>query len=505
MQFSKQNRSIFHTFAKNARLNSDVKIAEVLGELHNCSWDIVMFSETRSFRETVTLTSGDQLYSSTQPTNAAGVAILCHKRHVDAAISVQVVSERLMYLDLKVLTGLVRFVAVYMPHMGYPHHELQTVYDQLHLILDGAARVGAQVVVGGDFNTQLHVGHRGEVLEHFCTNFGLHVANDDDDLIENWTFRSSLGVRRRIDFILYSSSFSLASSCATDILDLNSDHRAVHAPLEMITHTRKKKRRRTSRWQPKCLNSYQAQLSEQLLHKTPESIHELGHVMLKVAESVGHGDDGAGSSSQEPWKDAEFQNLLSQRRACHDAVQRTQLSKRIRKILRARMREKRNHRIANILKDFRQLGDMEIAHFDPFRPCKGSSHNKPVPAEFASFLADIFKVEDELKHFSAPGCFAMIEPFTVAELQVCFAQMRVNKCPDSQGLVVEMFKHGGPVLWNTLIGLFNTILTTGTIETHWRNTLFMMIPKTGDLAAPNNWRPIAILQITYKIFTKLFT
>ena len=152
-----------------------------------------MFSETRSFRETVTLTSGDKLYSSTQPTNAAGVAILCHKRHVDAVISVQVVSERLMYLDLKVLTGLVRFVAVYMPHMGYPHHELQTVYDQLHLILDGAARVGAQVVVGGDFNTQLHVGHRGEVLEHFCTNFGLHVANDDDDLIENWTFRSSLG------------------------------------------------------------------------------------------------------------------------------------------------------------------------------------------------------------------------------------------------------------------------------------------------------------------------
>ena len=107
-----------------------------------------MFSETRSFRETVTLTSGDKLYSSTQPTNAAGVAILCHKRHVDAVISVQVVSERLMYLDLKVLTGLVRFVAVYMPHMGYPHHELQIVYDQLHLILDGAARVGAQVVVG---------------------------------------------------------------------------------------------------------------------------------------------------------------------------------------------------------------------------------------------------------------------------------------------------------------------------------------------------------------------
>ena len=140
-----------------------------------------MFSETRSFQRNRYIDLQGTNCIPPRSTNASGVAILCHKRHVDAAISVQVVSERLMYLDLKVLTGLVRFVAVYMPHMGYPHHELQTVYDQLHLILDGAARVGAQVVVGGDFNTQLHVGHRGEVLEHFCTNFGLHVANDDDD------------------------------------------------------------------------------------------------------------------------------------------------------------------------------------------------------------------------------------------------------------------------------------------------------------------------------------
>ena len=122
----------------------------------------------------------------------------------------------------------------------------------------------------------------------------------DVPLNENWTFRSSLGVKRRIDFILCSSSFSLSSGCATNILDLNSDHRAVHAALEMAAGTRKKKRRRTSRWQPRCLSSYQAQLSEQLLRKVPESIHDLGHVMLKVAASVGQGHRGAGSSSQDP-------------------------------------------------------------------------------------------------------------------------------------------------------------------------------------------------------------
>ena len=37
----------------------------------------------------------------------------------------------------------------------------------------------------------------------------------------------------------------------------------------------------------------------------------------------------------------------------------------------------------------------------------------------------------------------------------------------------------------------------------WKETVFTMLPKAGDLKDPSNWRPIAILQVCYKIFARL--
>ena len=50
-----------------------------------------------------------------------------------------------------------------------------------------------------------------------------------DPLVDTWTFCSSMGIKRRIDFIASSRSLSLSSSSATNLLDLGSDHRAVLA------------------------------------------------------------------------------------------------------------------------------------------------------------------------------------------------------------------------------------------------------------------------------------
>ena len=51
------------------------------------------------------------------------------------------------------------------------------------------------------------------------------MQNADD----SWTFRSSAGLKRRIDFILYSSHLCCFEGRATNDLDLGPDHRAVYA------------------------------------------------------------------------------------------------------------------------------------------------------------------------------------------------------------------------------------------------------------------------------------
>ena len=95
-------------------------------------------------------------------------------------------------------------------------------------------------------------------LADLAKNFDLQITNDDghhDPNKATWTFCSCMGVRRRIDFILCSMSFSLLQSFATDDVDLGSDHRAVYCLLNLPKHTKQQSKKRKfktkKRWKPK--------------------------------------------------------------------------------------------------------------------------------------------------------------------------------------------------------------------------------------------------------------
>ena len=137
--------------------------------------------------------------------------------------------------------------------------------------------------------------------------------------------------------------------------------------------------------------------------------------------------------------------------------------------------------------------------------------SKPNAEEFAHFLGDIFASEvgfnsDELKALleetSANG-LSDIKPFTDVELQVVLKEMRRNKCADTSGLVAECFIYGNLDLHKCLLDVFNHMLTVGRFDESWSHTVFTMLPKGGNLLSPNNWRPVAALKISYKIFAKL--
>lgn len=66
-----------------------------------------------------------------------------------------------------------------------------------------------------------------------------------------------------------------------------------------------------------------------------------------------------------------------------------------------------------------------------------------------------------------------------------------------------MFVYDGSVLHVALLQILNVVLRTGNIPSDWIELLFIMLPKFGDLLNASNWRPIAMLDITYKIFAKM--
>ena len=88
--------------AKNARINSNECIVEVLAELENVVWDIVLFSGTRAATSMVTLDGGHVLYKNITDNAYAGVGILLHERHVKQSNRIQNVSGRVLALDFAV-------------------------------------------------------------------------------------------------------------------------------------------------------------------------------------------------------------------------------------------------------------------------------------------------------------------------------------------------------------------------------------------------------------------
>ena len=66
---------------KNAKLSNDDRLMEILVELENESWDIVLFTETRRPSEYLQLDHDHILFCSGNAKLPTGVAILIHARH----------------------------------------------------------------------------------------------------------------------------------------------------------------------------------------------------------------------------------------------------------------------------------------------------------------------------------------------------------------------------------------------------------------------------------------
>ena len=81
--------------------------------------------------------------------------------------------------------------------------------------------------------------------------------------------------------------------------------------------------------------------------------------------------------------------------------------------------------------------------------------------------------------------------------------MKRRICADNTGIVAEMFKCATDEYLYTLLDCFNNMLTTGNLDPSWQESLFTMLPKSGDRSDVQNWRPIAILRMSYKIFARL--
>eukprot|EP00973_Karenia_brevis_P090856 12404623-Karenia_brevis.AAC.1 len=90
------------------------------------------------------------------------------------------------------------------------------------------------------------------------------------------------------------------------------------------------------------------------------------------------------------------------------------------------------------------------------------------------------------------------------ELDTALTQLKNGRSMDSNGIAAEMVKEGGRALRAVLLDLFNNVVQPQSAPPATRkHTTIAVLHKSGDTRLPQNYRPIAIVPLLYKLFSKL--
>ena len=94
-------------------------------------------------------------------------------------------------------------------------------------------------------------------------------------------------------------------------------------------------------------------------------------------------------------------------------------------------------------------------------------------------------------------------PIEITEVMRTIKSLRNGKSPGLDGISNEALKSITPEWANYLTGFFNRILATGNVPEEWSTIEIVPLLKKGDPTDPGNYRGIALISCTAKLFTSI--
>ena len=315
---------------------------------------------------------------------------------------------------------------------------------------------------------------------------------------QKWTFESSLGVRRQLDFIISGPGLLEAAPQPVDHLSLGSDHRAVSAIFHILRQNWQSGRQRQKQdgtWS--APTDFKQDLEKEIHSKQPASVREVEEVLVQVAE-------GCHACSlpvvqPAPQFAGVLSNLRAKRRSCRNASELTDVSKQIQKEVRKDLRKLKSEKVRRKLEAFKNLSELHSVHRLPV--VKARTQTKP-PETMGEFMAETFRSSNGSPNYSNT-MIAQLPLVTLPELNQALRRMSRGRCSDRSGGALEMIVCGGHLIQQCLVNSYNLFLQTGNMEADWWHTFFTLLPKGGDVNDPGNWRPIAVLNVTYKLCSRI--
>ncbi|CAI5949992.1 unnamed protein product [Closterium sp. NIES-65] len=93
--------------------------------------------------------------------------------------------------------------------------------------------------------------------------------------------------------------------------------------------------------------------------------------------------------------------------------------------------------------------------------------------------------------------------WTEAEVKAAFSAMADNKSPGLDGLPKELFEMHGDLLGGSFMALVKDFTTSATLPTDIKAAVTILLHKKGEKDQLNNYRPITLLNFTYKVLARV--
>ena len=308
-------------------------------------------------------------------------------------------------------------------------------------------------------------------------------------------------------------------------IDLGSGHRAVRLDLCIAPRRRRKKyvpkKCSVVGWEPTDATRYADMLDKKLadvrvaerLDWLERSIDEKLVALEQIVSEAAH------ECRTVPAKHGGAQvsmptDLMERRRQLRSSDEGvTGISKEIQKQIRKQLRALKRQQISERLSEFKNLQRIGHIRDNGRRNLLQSVFDKhgvlrdgrqEIVDVFADFYSDLYSMRKPAEATDLEGETEAAEPFTVDEAVGELKKMAKKKASDTAGLVVEMIQHCSRDFLKTIVGIFNQILQpTPLTPSSWKEATVKLLYKKGDPKQPENYRPITLLSILYKLFSRM--
>ena len=541
----------------NVKGLTDEKLITLCMWMSQFSIDVLCLQETRVPKAQYFIENGFQVVLSGKDAERcwSGVGFLISPRCASRVVGFLQFSERLMSLKLSTAGGKIGLINAYAPHNALSLDVRVRFYDDLGSVMQKCSVNGAKYLFG-DFNARIGRPRAGEehvfgpwwfgaevssrteianreLLYDFCLSSGYAVCNtfERSPASQKVTFfkpgSSPLAAPDESHFAQLDLVLAPQAN-ASDVMGVQSVREAALATDHFLVicqlNCRLQNFQRTRPAVKDCralMQPFHRQLFVRAFNERVEAgqsnerqVESTWHTTLDALRSAEAVLPDRHARARKPWTSEDTLNLIDKRslaRRLNDYVRERTLHRLIRKSVKADK--------ASFLDSLIAEGSWSALKrvYKPRKPKQGrlcnSTGNLVSSEDRADALADYFEhVQWAPRNAQiSEGCIlgdtlpVNVEPFTIDEVKLALKNMRNNKAPGPDGVRAEflMALTSNESSVSSLTAVLNQCWHEERTPAAWHLAHVSAIYKKGPVHDPANFRPISLLDVTYKLLASI--